>query len=381
MSEVIGRPTLACPDVADSVRDGRPGGEGEQAVMPATAMSAMARRRAGQALVLAAFAVACALLLLLNVALGSVRVPLADAARVVLGDVRVDSTYFTIVHDIRLPRALAALACGAALAVSGLLLQVFFRNPIVGPDILGVSSGARLAVSLVMLGGISLGAYNPSPVFVTAVALVGAVAVLIVVVGIAGRVRDIITLLVIGLMVGYIASAFTSFLVAFAESERLYQFTIWTLGSFSGFRWDQVRVTSALIAVLLTATGVVAKPLNAFLLGERYAQSMGVDVKLFRYFLIVVSGSLAGIVTAFAGPVAFIGLAVPHLARLCLGTSDSRTLVPGAILLGAALTSLCDLVAKTAFAPTELPISAATSLFGAPIVIAMLMRRRMTLHT
>lgn len=355
-------------------------GAGAAPAMPAAARRSMAKRQAGQALVLTALAAGCVLLLLLNVALGSVEVPLADAARVVVGRPVANSTFTTVVHDIRLPRALAALVCGGALAVSGLLLQVLFRNPVVGPDILGVSSGARLAVSIAVLGSISLGSHGPSPLFVTTVALVGAVVILVAVVAIAGRVRDIITLLVIGLMVGYIASALTSFLVAFAESERLHEFIIWTLGSFSGFRWDQVRVTTVLIAVLLVAAGAAAKPLNAFLLGEGYAQSMGVNVRVFRYFLIVVSGALAGIVTAFAGPVAFIGLAVPHLARLCLGTSDNRALVPGSILLGAALTSLCDLVAKTAFAPTELPISAVTSLFGAPIVIAMLIKRR-PLHT
>ena len=338
----------------------------------------LARRWRRFALVMALFATAMLLLLVLNVALGSVNIPLGDTVRIVLGQGG-DDVYQSIIWNIRLPRALGALAGGAVLAVSGLLLQVFFRNPIVGPFILGISSGASFAVALVLLGSYVLGATAVSTLTVSAAAFIGALAVMFVVIAVAGKVRDIITLLVIGLMTGYVASALSSFLIAFAQSEDVHRFVIWTMGSFSGFGWDEVQVLSIGGAVLLAGAYLLAKPLNAFLLGEDYARSMGVNVKAFRYAVIFLSCALAAIVTAFAGPVAFVGLAVPHLARLALGTSDNRVLIPAAILAGAAVTSLCDLMARLIFAPVELPVSATTAIFGAPMVIIFLLKGKTTI--
>jgi iron complex transport system permease protein len=339
----------------------------------------LARRWRRFTLVLGLFAVGVCLFFLLNIVLGSVTIPFGDTIKVIFGSAGSDEAYSAIISDIRLPRALGAVLGGAALAVSGLLLQVFFRNPIVGPFVLGISSGASFTVALAMMGSYLLGATVVSSMTLSAAAFVGALLVMGVVLMVASKVRDIITLLVIGLMTGYVASALSSFLVAFAQSENVYRFVIWTMGSFSGFRWEEVRLLGIAGLVLLVASYLLAKPLNAFLLGEDYARSMGVNIKRFRYMVVFLSCALAAIVTAFAGPVAFIGLAVPHLARLSLGTSDNRILIPASILAGAMITSLCDLLARMLFAPVELPVSATTAIFGAPMVIFFLIKGKTTI--
>jgi iron complex transport system permease protein len=339
----------------------------------------LARRWKRFALVLGLFAVGVCLFLLLNIVLGSVTIPFGDTVRVIFGGAGSDEAYSAIIWNIRLPRALGAVLGGAALAVSGLLLQVFFRNPIVGPFVLGISSGASFTVALAMLGSYLIGVTVVSSLALSLAAFIGALMVMGVVLMVASKVRDIITLLVIGLMTGYVASALSSFLIAFAQSENVHRFVIWTMGSFSGFRWEEVRLLAIVGIVLLIASYLLAKPLNAFLLGEDYARSMGVNVKRFRYMVVFLSCALAAIVTAFAGPVAFIGLAVPHLARLSLGTSDNRILIPASILAGAMITSLCDLLARMLFAPVELPVSATTAIFGAPMVIFFLIKGKTTI--
>jgi iron complex transport system permease protein len=349
------------------------------AIKGATTEAFLARRWKRFVLVMALFAAGVCLFLVLNIALGSVNIPLGDTVRVIFGGNGSDEAYAQIIRNIRLPRALGAVLGGGALAVSGLLLQVFFRNPIVGPFILGISSGASFMVAIALMGSYLLGATVVSPLTLSAAAFVGAIMVMVVVIAVASKVRDIVTLLVIGLMTGYVASALSSFLIAFAQSENVHRFVIWTMGSFSGFRWDEVRLVSISGAVLMVGSYLMAKPLNAFLLGEDYARSMGVNVKVFRYAVIFVSCALAAVVTAFAGPVAFIGLAVPHLARLSLGTSDNRVLIPACILAGAMITSLCDLLARLLFAPVELPVSATTALFGAPMVILFLLKGKTTI--
>jgi len=334
------------------------------------------KRWARYLFVLSSFLGAVLLLLVLNISLGSVHIPFLDVCGIFLGKKAGSEVFGSVIWKIRLPRALAASLSGSALAAGGMLLQIFFRNPIVGPYVLGISSGATVMVALVMLGGFSLGMTSLHPIFLSLAALLGALGAMMAVMAAAVKVRDIVSLLVIGLMVGYVASALSHFLIAFAEKERVHRFVLWTLGSFSGFRWQEVEILAIAIPILLLFSFFLSKPLNALLLGEDYARSMGVRIKPFRYLIIFLSSALAALVTAFAGPVAFIGLAVPHMARLSLGTSDSRVLLPGTILLGAAVTSLCDLLARTAFSPVELPISATTSLFGAPIVIFLLLRRR-----
>lgn len=327
------------------------------------------------ALVLTLFTVGVFVFLVLNVSLGSVNIPLSDTVKSIFSGHNTGATFFdSIIWELRLPRALGALLSGAMLAVAGLLLQVFFRNPIVDPFILGVSSGATFMVAIAMMGSYLLGATIISSWTLSLASFIGAVMVMMIALAVAGKVRDIITLLVIGLMTGYVASALSSFLIAFAQSENIHRFVIWTMGSFSGFRWDQVLWLFAAGIPLIAGSYLMSKQLNAFLLGENYARSMGVNVKLFRYLIIFLSCALVAIVTAFAGPVAFIGLAVPHLARLTLGTSDNRILIPASVLGGAMLIGLCDLLARMLFAPVELPISATTAIFGAPMVIFFLIK-------
>jgi iron complex transport system permease protein len=342
------------------------------------ALMLLEKRSTRYALVLTLFGLGIVVALTLNVSLGSVRVPFRETWTIILGGEGSRDIFGLVIREIRLPRTLAGLLSGSALAVSGLLLQVFFRNPIVGPSILGLTSGATLMVALVVLGGFTLGIAAVNPLLLTFAAFLGAMLVMLLVMLVASRVRNVLTLLVVGLMIGYVCSALTEFLIAFAARERLQGFVLWTLGSFSGFRWDELRIIAAALPAMILVSLLLSKPLNGLLLGENYAQSMGVNIRLCRYLIILVSSGLAGVVTAFAGPVAFIGLAVPHLARLCLGTTDNRVLIPGVILLGAVVTSFSDLLARMLFSPTELPISATTSLIGAPAVVILLLKRRAT---
>lgn len=312
---------------------------------------------------------------LLNIMIGSVDISLSELFGIVSNHVT-DSTEGFIVWKIRIPRAIAAVLSGAYLAVAGLLLQVFFRNPIVGPFILGISSGATLLVAIAMLSTISIGLAAVTPFLTTLSAFIGAYGTMLIVLSIATRVRNGITLLIAGLMMGYLCHAVTSILIAFAEKEKLKGFVLWQLGSFSGFKWSEIQILLIFGGLILILVYGLSKPLNAFLIGEEYASTMGVNIRLFRILILLCSCALAGMVTSAAGPVAFIGLAVPHMARLCFATSDNRILVPGAILMGGIVTSICDLVARLLFSPVELPISAITAFFGAPIVISLLMKRK-----
>lgn len=341
-----------------------------------TAENISAKRWGRFGIVFAIFGISAFILFVLNVALGSVDIPISDTLKIIFGGEEIDDIFGPIIWQLRLPRALSALICGAALAVGGLLLQVFFRNPIVGPYILGISSGSTFMVALVMMGGYILGFGMPNSLTISLAAFIGAMAVMLVIMAVAGKVKSVITLLVIGLMMGYVTSALSQFLVTFAESENVHRFVVWSMGSFSGFTWEEFRLVLIFSIFLLGGSYLIAKPLNAFLLGENYAKSMGVNIRIFRYLVLFLSSGMAAMVTAFAGPVAFIGLAVPHIARLSLGTSDNRILLPAVILAGAMITSLCDLLARMLFAPIELPISATTALFGAPIVIFLLLKRR-----
>lgn len=323
------------------------------------------------------FAVAVLLLvfMIVNVLVGSVTIPFSEMIDILLNH-ETGSTKGFIIWNIRIPRAIAAGLGGAYLAVAGLLLQVFFRNPIVGPFILGISSGATLFVSVVMLTSLTLGFTVLSPFMTTLAALVGAYATMLVVLSVATRVKSGVTLLIVGLMMGYLCHAVTSVLVAFAEKEKIKGFVLWQLGSFSGFKWSEIQVLLFLGGVVLILVYFLAKPLNAFLLGEDYAASMGVNIRLFRTLILLSACALAGMVTAVAGPVAFVGLAVPHMVRLLFATSDNKVLIPGSILVGAMIVSLCDFIARMVFSPVELPISAITAFFGAPVILSLLIKRR-----
>ena len=312
-----------------------------------------------------------------NIIVGSIDISFPDLLRIISNH-DMGTTNGCIVWKIRIPRAVASILGGAYLAVAGLLLQVFFRNPIVGPFILGISSGATLMVSIVMLTTLSLGFTALAPFLTTLSALAGAYATMAVVLAIAAKVKNAVTLLIVGLMIGYLCHAITSVLVAFAEQEKIKGFVLWQLGSFAGFKWSEIQILFFLGGLILIIVYGLSKPLNAFLLGEAYASTMGVNIRLFRFFILLCACALAGMVTAMAGPVAFIGLAVPHMTRLIFATSDNRILIPGVVFLGAIVTGLCDLIARLLFSPVELPVSAVTAMFGAPLVIGLLMKRRVS---
>ncbi len=314
-------------------------------------------------------------LMILNIGIGSVSFSPAEILKVI-ADPQSSPITASIVWKIRIPRAIAAILGGAYLATAGLLLQVYFRNPIVGPFILGISSGATVMVSFVMLTTLTVGMTVLSPFMTTVAAFVGAYSVMLIVVTIARKVKSGITLLIVGLMMGYLCSAVTSVLTALAEKEKIKGFVLWQLGSFSGFKWSEIGVMVIAGGLILVAIYLLSKPLNAFLLGENYAASMGVNIRRFRVLILLCACALAGMITSVAGPVAFVGLAVPHMARLFFQTSDNRILIPGVCLVGAVVTSLCDLIARMLLSPVELPLSAITAFFGAPVVIGLLLKRR-----
>lgn len=319
---------------------------------------------------------ACAVVVL-NVCTGAVAIPIPHIWHILLHPD--DTIISSIIWDIRLPRAIASVLGGGFLAVSGLLLQVYFRNPIVGPFILGISSGATLMVSIVMLTTLTIRLQIMSPIITTLAAIVGAYSVMFIVVSVAAKVKSGVTLLIVGLMMGYLCHSVTAVLTALAEKEQIKGFILWQLGSFSGFKWGEIQLLLILGGGLLILIYLLSKPLNAMLLGEEYALSMGININRFRIFILLSACTMAGLITSLAGPVAFIGLAVPHMARMIFSSSDNRILIPATLLLGGVVTSLCDFIARTIMSPVELPLSAITALFGAPIVISLLMKKRVQL--
>ncbi|HBF40126.1 MAG TPA: iron ABC transporter permease [Firmicutes bacterium] len=318
-------------------------------------------------------------MLIINIIFGSVDIPIAKIGSAIFNVSGPKDIDFNIIWKIRLPRSLAAILGGAALSLSGLLLQVLFRNPLADPFILGISSGASLFAGLVIFLGALIGWTVISPFLLMIAAFIGAMLVMVLVLAIARKIKNIVTLLIVGIMVGYLCSALTNLMVAFAQKEQLHLFMIWNLGSFSGISWPAVIILGGATIFLSGAAFLICKPLNALLFGEDYARSMGVDIKRLRFLIILIACLLSAIITAFAGPIAFIGLAVPYMARLACKTSDNRMLVPITALLGGLLASLCDLAARMLFAPLELPISVITSFFGVPLVIGLLLRRNRSL--
>ncbi len=287
------------------------------------------------------------------------------------------SVFYDIIWRIRIPRVLASFVAGAALSIAGLLLQILFRNPIVGPWVLGVESGSVLAVGLLILAGALVvpgGVTSPWAIF--AAALVGALAVMMIIIVLAGVVRSIVTLLLIGVTIGYLCSALLSILEALATKIQLQAFVMWSLGSLGAVTWSQLKVMSIIFILCLILSVICGKGLNAYILGEEHAKTLGVNIRAVRIMVILTSSILTAVITAFAGPIAFIGLAVPHIARLLYRTADSRILVPASAVIGAIVTAYCDLASRMILAPVELPISTTTSLFGAPILIMLLTRRR-----
>ena len=312
------------------------------------------------------------LLIVWNINAGSVHVPPGEIVSILLGG---GGENAVIVRNIRLPRILAAALLGGALALSGFLLQTFFANPIAGPFILGISSGAKLVLSLTLIAFLSRGVALGSLALIAA-SFCGAMLSMGFVLAVSAKVRRMSLLIICGVMIGYICSAVTDFVITFADDANIINLHHWSLGSFSGISWGNVAVLGAVILPVLLAAFLLSKPIGAYQLGEVYAQNMGVNIKAFRAALILLSSVLSASVTAFAGPISFVGVAVPHLIRSLFKTAKPLIMIPACFLGGAVFCLLCDLIARTAFAPTELSISSVTAVFGAPVVILVMLRRQ-----
>ena len=309
----------------------------------------------------------------LNLFWGSVALTPRAVAAALLGRGQ-DALAGSIVWQLRLPRAVMAALLGAALSAAGYLLQTFFANPIAGPFVMGISSGAKLAVALTMVVFLNRGLLTSSLTLILA-AFAGALAAMAFVLAVARRVQRMSILVICGVMIGYICSAVTDIVVAFAQDSNIVNLHNWSMGSFSGVTWGNVEAAAAIVLPCLAAAFLLSKPMAAYQMGEAYARSVGVPVRAFSAALVLLSSLLAACVTAFAGPISFVGIAVPHLVRQTLGSARPLYVLPGCALGGATFCLLCDLIARSLFAPTELSISSVTAVFGAPIVIWLLVRR------
>jgi iron complex transport system permease protein len=319
---------------------------------------------------------------LLSLAVGSVSIPLDQIVTVLLGGEAERASWTNIILKFRLPKATTAVLAGVALGTGGLLMQTFFRNPLADPFVLGVSSGASLGVALVVLsagtvGGALLAGFGlAGDLLLAGAAALGAGATMLVVITVASRVQSGMTLLILGLMMGYLVSAAVSLLLYFAIPERIQAYISWTFGSFGGVTWEQMPILAGGVLVGLAIALGLTKSLNALLLGEGYARSLGMNVSLTRVAIVSATAILAGTVTAFCGPIGFVGIAVPHLCRSLFSTSDHRVLLPGAILMGAIVALVAALIAEVPGSSLILPLNAITALIGAPVVIAVILRRR-----
>lgn len=331
------------------------------------------RRRSRYVFVFATLIFAFCVITVMNINTGSVHMDVSKIVRVLLYHEGSEKEV-NIIWTIRLPRVIMAAVLGGALALSGFLLQTFFENPIAGPYVLGISSGAKMVVALVMIFYLQQAKVLSSYSLIVA-AFFGSLMSTGFILLVSRRIKSMAALLVAGIMIGYICSAVTDFVVTFANDSDIVNLHNWSLGSFSGMSWSNVRIGLGVVGITAILTMAMSKPIGAFQLGEAYAQSMGVNIKVFRVALIMLSSMLSACVTAFAGPISFVGIAVPFIAKGALGTSKPLVVIPGSFICGAVFCMVCDLIARTAFAPVELSISTVTSVFGAPIVIYMMMRK------
>lgn len=312
-------------------------------------------------------------IIVLNINTGNVHISVPKILRILFmrdGD----AVEYSIIWKIRLPRILMAAILGGALSLSGFLLQTFFSNPIAGPFVLGISSGAKMVVALTMIIFLKHIGHFSSGVLVLA-AFIGSLLSTGFILLMSRKIQHMAALLVGGIMIGYICSAITDFVVTFADDSDIVNLHGWSLGSFSGSSWSNIRVAAVIVAVAAMWTFLLSKPIGAYQLGEHYAQSMGVNIQLFRVLIILLSSVLSACVTAFAGPISFVGIAVPFLTRKAFGTSKPIVIIPGTFFAGAVFCMSCDLIARMALAPVELNISTVTSIVGAPIVIYMMVKR------
>lgn len=311
-------------------------------------------------------------LVILNICIGTVEIPFMDILQSVAGK-SVDNE--RILWDIRMPRTFAALLLGGALGLAGYLLQTFFHNPIAGPFVLGISSGAKMIVALVMVFLMG-NALHVSSAALIAAAFIGALLSMGFVLAVSRKVNHMAMLVVSGVMIGYICSAITELVVTFASDSDIVNLHNWSRGSFSGMTWDNVKVITVVVLITYLLVTWIAKPLGAYQLGEVYAQNMGVNIPAFRVLLVILSSILSACIVAFAGPISFVGVAVPHLVKSLLRTTKPILMIPACFLGGSVFCLFCDLLARMLFAPTELSISTVTAVFGAPVVIIVMMRRK-----
>ncbi|GFD74593.1 iron ABC transporter permease [Tenacibaculum sp. SSH1-16] len=318
--------------------------------------------------------------LLLNISLGSVSIPLKEIFNSLFGNPVVKDSWETIIINYRLPKAITAMLVGSGLAISGLLMQTLFRNPLAGPFVLGISSGASLGVALLILGSSVFGGFFLVAIYsnwaLAIAASAGSFLVLSAVIIAANRVRNTMSILIIGLMFGSLTSAVISVLAFFSEAEQIQQYLFWSFGSLGNLTWTELSVFGIIYLVGILGTFSVIKPLNSFLLGENYAKSLGINIKKSRNIILLITSILTGVITAFSGPIAFVGLAVPHIAKMIFSTSNHKILLPAVALIGAIILLICDSIAQLPTSEFTLPINAITSLFGAPVVIWLLIRKK-----
>jgi cobalamin transport system permease protein len=320
------------------------------------------------------------LLFMANISLGSVAIPLDEILKSISGGSTTNPSWAYIVNQYRLPKAITAILVGSGLGVSGLLMQTLFRNPLAGPFVLGLSSGASLGVAILILGAGSfggfLGTFLMSQWSLVIASAMGSFLVLLAVLAVTLRIKDTMAILIIGLMFGSVTSAVVAVLSYFSNAEKLQQYIFWSFGSLGNQSWQAVLILFCCVMLGLMLAIISAKSLNALLLGENYAKSMGIHIRRITFLLIVSTSILAGSITAFAGPIAFVGLAVPHIARQWITVSDHRILLPSVMLLGGIVMLICDMLAQIPFSEYTLPINAITSLVGAPVVIWLLVRKK-----
>jgi iron complex transport system permease protein len=315
----------------------------------------------------------------INISLGSVSIPFSEVIKSVFGH-SVNESWQYIIQDYRLPKAFTTILVGSGLGISGLLMQTLFRNPLAGPFVLGISSGASLGVALVILGSGLFGSVFTSLLIskwtIVIAASLGSFLVLLAVLLVSSKVRDTMAILIIGLMFGSITSAIVSVLSYFSSAEQLQQYIFWGFGSLGNLSWNELFIFFLIYLFGLLLAIFSIKALNTFLLGENYAKSLGLDVKKSRFIVIIATSLLAGTITAFAGPIAFIGLAIPHMTRQLFNTSNHKILLPAVFLFGAIVMLICDSIAQLPTSDYTLPINAITSLIGAPVVVWLLVRQK-----
>ena len=320
------------------------------------------------------------MLFAMNLIVGSVRIPLADVCDILFDKFEGKESWKYIVMENRLPQALTAMLCGASLAVCGLMLQTAFRNPLAGPDVFGISSGAGLGVAIVMLflgGSVSTTLFTVSGFLaILTSAFIGAIVVTMIILFLSTMVRNSVLLLIVGLMVGYVSSSAVALLNFFASEEGVKSYMVWGMGNFGGVSMNHMQLFALLCLVGIIASIFLIKPLNIMLLGTQYAESLGINIRQIRNLLLVTVGLLTAVITAFCGPISFIGLAIPHISRLLFRTDNHQILLPGTVLTGAVIALFCNLIC---YLPGELgiiPLNAVTPLIGAPVIIYVIIKRR-----